>query len=93
MLALINDSLLWATAITALIAAGFWWRSAIVVVRAPKDSGVGALLDGGLVGIDARGRKFDMHKTLQAQAWWSRWAAVAAGVSAVLSAASSWLKV
>lgn len=72
----------WTVATFAMVAGICWWRTAVVVVLAPRDASMGALLGGGLITKDAKGRKIDLHQTLKAQARWNRNAAIAASVSA-----------
>ncbi|MCS3741980.1 hypothetical protein FHX16_003972 [Rhizobium sp. BK661] len=78
----------WIAALAGLLAALFWYRAAIAEVPAPKDTaGVGALLGGWLISL-SKGKRIDLHKTLELQARWNTRAATAACIGALATAAS-----
>jgi hypothetical protein len=75
----------WLTALSGVVAGVFWIKAARARADAPSETkGVGALLGGYLISQDAKGR-YDLHKTLEAQAKWNAWAAYAATAAAILA--------
>jgi hypothetical protein len=83
---LVTQILPWLAAISAFAAAALWFKSSIVTRPAPAGThGVGALLGGAVVVQDAHGNRVDVAGTMQDQSSWNKWAAVAAGVSAILA--------
>jgi hypothetical protein len=81
---------LWLSVIFGAAAAGAWWWSAQVQAPAPAGSaGVGALLGGDLVGLDKKGRRYDIMETAILQAKWNRTAALCAAAAALLQGLSS----
>jgi len=83
---MIDQIFTWLTAVASLAAAGLWWKASVVSVPAPPEThGVGALLGGYLISL-IKGKRVDLHATLEAQSKWNAYAAQAATLAAVFGA-------
>lgn len=81
---------LWLSVAFAAMAALAWWWSAQVQAPPPEgSSGVGGLLGGDLVGLDSKGRRYDVMETATLQAKWNRYAALCAAAAAICQGIST----
>lgn len=86
----VGKGALWLSVAFAALAALAWWWSARVQAPPPEGSGgVGALLGGHLVGLDKRGRRYDIMETAILQAKWNRYGALCAAAAAVCQGVST----
>lgn len=76
----------WIAAIGGLVAAWLWWKGTRVEVPAPPETdGVGALMGGYLISVNAKGERYDLHETLKQQSKWNGRAARASAIVAVIA--------
>lgn len=72
-----------------IVSAVCWIRTARAEVPAPKGSGVGGVLGGGVNIKNTKGVLIDLHQTYRAQAKWNGLAAYTAAATAFLVAAAA----
>lgn len=85
---LVEQGATWLAAAFAVVAAWLWFKASTISVPAPPHTrGVGGLMGGYLVS-EVNGKRIDLHKTLELQSEKNAQAAIAATVSAILTAIS-----
>jgi hypothetical protein len=77
---IVKLSLTIAAAVFALIAAALWYKSSAVAVELDPNNFDSTIM------VDDEGKQTDFIATALAQARWSKWAAAAAGTSAIFQA-------
>jgi len=80
------------SAVSAILAAAAWVRSAMVKIRAEHQSGLDAAVVGGYVHFTQNGITYDLLKTLRAQSEWNSYAAILAAIAAILQGADIFIK-
>lgn len=79
-----KSALAWFSALFAMSAAFFWYLSATAKVRQGDKALQDLNNESPEIYAGSTGNEYELVRTLERQSKWSRWAAVAAGLAAVL---------